>query len=234
MEKVSTFISKKVISLEDGNLVGYVLNVFFDEQLKTFEGLIVVDEESENTFVLNRGDIVSNGQDCIMIDNNLCLQFNISSYSNNPIGKQVYDCYGVLLGRVKDIELYGKSVKKIITDKCEFPQRLIRKAGENFIIFGSPKKTNKKKTFVEQVGEEKLNNHPKITISAQDTQDITHIENPIRLYANPSLLLGKIVTSDIIGFNNELIAKKFDVIDKKIINKASLHNKLNLLTFYSK
>ena len=34
MEKISNFISKKVISIDDGNLVGYVLNVIFDENLK--------------------------------------------------------------------------------------------------------------------------------------------------------------------------------------------------------
>lgn len=233
MEKISNFISKKVISLDDGNLVGYVLNVIFDENLKYFDGLIVVDEESENSFVLKREDIVSTGEDCVMIDNSLKLQFYISS-SNNPIGKLVYDCHGNMLGRVIDVEILGKSVKKIITDKCEFPQRLIRKAGDNFIIFGAPKKGKKDKSFAQQVGENQSTELPLSYVTIQSSQVPTNSEPPTRLFANSASLVGKMVTNELLGLNNELIAKKFDIIDKKIINKARQHNKLNLLAYYSK
>lgn len=232
MEKVSEFISKKVISIEDGNLIGYVLNIMFDDQLKIFDGLIVVDEESENTFFLHRKDIVSIGQDCVMIDNANHLQFNISS-SNNPIGKLVYDCQGNMLGKVVDVELIGKQVKKIITTKCEFPQKYIRKAGDNFIIYGLASKKKK----------ENLSNHNHTSLINPDGLPIVSIASPSqshenettpRLFANSNCLLGKMVSNDILGLNNELIAKKFDIIDKKIINKAKKHNKLNLLAYYCK
>lgn len=232
MEKVSEFISKKVISIEDGNLIGYVLNIMFDDQLKIFDGLIVVDEESENTFFLHRKDIVSIGQDCVMIDNANHLQFNISS-SNNPIGKLVYDCQGNMLGKVVDVELIGKQVKKIITTKCEFPQKYIRKAGDNFIIYGLASKKKK----------ENQSNHNHTSLINPDGLPIVSIasssqsnenETTPRLFANSNCLLGKMVSNDILGLNNELIAKKFDIIDKKIINKAKKHNKLNLLAYYCK
>lgn len=235
MEKISKFISKKVISLDDGNLVGYVLNVVFDENLKMFKGLIVVDEESENTFMLDKADIASIGEDCVMIDDCLKLQFNISSLSNNPIGKQVYDCFGNMLGTVKDVEIYGKTVKKIITDKCEFPQRLVRKSGDNFIIFGSPKKKNSPKTFGEQIGgENQPASLPVSYVTIQPQPNLNETESPTRLFANSNSLIGKMVTNEVLGMNNELIAKKFDIIDKKIIKKAQNHNKLNLLAYYSK
>lgn len=234
MEKVSNFISKKVISLDDGNLVGYVLNVLFDENIKNFIGLIVSDEESENTFVLDRGNIATIGIDCVMIDDCLKLEYNISSVSNNPIGKEVYDCFGNMLGRVIDVEIFGKTVKKIITNKCEFPQRLIRKSGDNFIIFGSPKKEKIKKTFAQQIGENSANLLPISYVTISPQNELIEPEGPMRLFANSNSLMGKMVTNEILGLNNELIAKKFDIIDKKIINKARIHNKLNLLAFYSK
>jgi len=234
MEKISSYISKKVISLNDGNLVGYVLNVFFDDNLKVFKGLIVADEESENTFVLEKEDIASKGEDCVMIDSSFNLQFNISSLSNNPIGKLVYDCHGNCLGRVIDVEVFGKMVKKIITDKCEFPQHFIRKSGDNFIIFGRSTKTKKQKKFSDFIGDNNKENLPNSYISINALSSLNEGESPTRLFANANALIGKIITHDIIGLNNERIAKKFEVIDKKIINRAKEHNKLKLLAFYSK
>ncbi len=235
MEKISSFISKKVISLEEGNLLGYVINVVFDEDLKIFEGLIVVDEESENTFFLNKKGVVSSGDDCIMIDSSAKLQFYISSLSNNPINKIVYDGFGNMLGKVIEVEVQGKQVKKIITSKCEFPPKYVRKMGENFIIYGVGKKQKNIKTFKSSIGEiAKENNLPLSYVMVQEQAENKQPESPSRLFANASSLIGKMVTNEILGLNNELIANKFDVIDKNIINKAKNHNKLNLLAYYSK
>ncbi len=230
MEKITNYISKKVISLDDGDMVGYVLNVFFDENIKTFNGLIVIDEESENEFALPRADIVSVGEDCVMIENSLKLKYNISS-SNNPIGKLVYDAHGNMLGRVTDIEVAGRWVRKIITDKCEFPQRYIRTAGEKYIIYGNPKKKDRVDNFPTLKEISLSNGLINENVHIQEGQKI---KNPTILLANPNILIGKMVTNDILGLNNEVVARKFDIIDKNMINKAKLHNKINLLSFYSR
>lgn len=238
MEKVSKFISKKVISLADANQIGYVLNIVFDEKVKFFEGLIIIDEESENSFILNKKDIQSVGEDCVMIKDSNALIFNISSNSNNPIGKLVYDTFGNMLGRVTDVEVVGKNVKKIITDRCEFPQKFIRKSGDNFIIFGNPVKEKNKLNFKENISVENIDKMPKTMISAQvgtiAATNVINPEFPIRLYAGTKKLIGKTLTDDIMGYNNEIIAHKNQKINQKIINKAISHNKLNLLNFYSK
>lgn len=233
MEKISNIISKKVISLESANQVGYVVDVIFDDRIKFFTGLIIIDDESENSFVLKREDIYSMGDDTIMIKSTDCLEYNISSISNNPVGKTVYDSYANCLGRVCDVELSGKVVKKIITTFCEFPQRLIRKSGDNFLIYGVYKK-EKEKTFKEKVEVTSMSNLPKATIAQSINNDTVKPESPTRIFVNSNLLLGKIVVNEILGFNNELIAKKNEVINQKIINKAKAHNKLMLLNYYSK
>ena len=112
MEKISKIISKKVISLENAQQVGYVVDMVFDDEVKNFTGLIIIDDESENSFILRREDIYSMGEETVMIKTADTLQFNISSKSNNPIGKTVYDSYGNCLGRVIDVEIQGKTVKK--------------------------------------------------------------------------------------------------------------------------
>ena len=237
MEKISNLISKRVISIDQANQVGYVLNVAFDDIIKTFVGLVIIDEESENSFILNREDIVAVGEDCVMIKDANNLQYNISPFTNNPIGKKVYDMQGNDFGRVVEVEFEGRTVKKIITDKCEFPQRFIRKSGDNFIIFGTPIKNNKKNKFKENFNQENVEKMPKVVITEIAPQienkiDLTP-EFPIRLYANTKKLIGKKLTNDLIGYNNEIIGHKNEKINQKIINKAISHNKLNLLNFYS-
>lgn len=234
MEKISSYISKKVISLNDANQIGYVLNIVFDDNLKFFTGLIVLDEESENTFILQKSDIKAVGEDCVMVKDSNVLEFYISSLSNNPISKIVYDCHGNMLGKVLDVEIVGKNVKKIITDKCEFPQRFIRKAGDNFIIFGSPIKEKKKLKFKENINEKNVENIEKVTITSQNNFNEISPEMPIRIYGKYKELIGKILTEDLLGYNNEIIAHKNQKITQKIIEKSINHNKLNLLKFYSK
>ena len=234
MEKASKYISKKVISIDDGNLVGYVLNIIFDNNLKTFEGLIVIDEESENSFILEKKNILAVGEDCVMIENALVMKFDISSLSNNPIGKIVYDRQGNMLGRVMEVEILGKNVKKIITNKCEIPQRLICKSGDNFLIYGKTIKNKKNKSFNQQIGESDAVDLPLSFATIKAEPELKQAENQARLFANSNILIGRMVSNDILGLNNELIANKFDIIDKNIVNKARKHNKLNLLAYYSK
>ncbi|MBE7073689.1 MAG: hypothetical protein E7379_01155 [Clostridiales bacterium] len=240
MERLNSLISKNIISLQEGKLCGYVLDLVFDENLKRFEGCVVCDDENENTFFLRRQDMVSVGDDCIVVEGEDKLEFEISSSSGNPIGKNVYDDQGWCLGKVVDVCVSGKYVKKIVTNKCEIPQSLIYKSGVDFIIFGIHKKSkdrNKKLIFKNQ---EKLSNFkeklPKSEIKTAISliNNKTGNENQIRLFANPNILLGRTITSDLFGMNNELIAKKDEIINKNTIKNAKNHNKLNILSYFSK
>lgn len=225
MEKISSYISKKVISLE-GEFSGYVLDAIFDEKLDSVQGFLVVDEESEETFVLKKGDIKSASESCVMIDSILALTKAIEEDTFNPINKNVYDTNGVYLGKVIDVLVHGQAVKRIITDKCEFFKRFLRKIGKKNIIFGKKiaSKVKVKELFI-----------------AQDTQQTVTIQNltnnqskPYRIFANQNSIMGRTMQSDLYGYNNEIIAKKFDIINQNIINRAKLHNKLNFLVYYSK
>ena len=237
MEKISSLISKKVISLNEGELLGYVLDVVLDVKLQTYEGLIVVDGESENKFFLKRDYIISTGEDCVMIEDSQKLEFEISSKTNNPIGKEVYDGKGVFLGRVLDVEVSGKNVKKILTNKCEFPQKYIQKSGENYIIFGLLK-NKKKNNIFESKKNINLDNLPKVIISSYENNSQLNQsavkQDEIRVLANPNRLIGRVITNDLFGKNNEIIAKKNEKISKKTIKNAKIHNKLNFLIYYSR
>lgn len=227
MEKISNNISKKVISLNEGEFIGYILDAVFDEDLDSLQGFLVVDDESEETFILNKENIKSVGDDCIMMDSTHNLKRSFDEYTFNPIGKNVYDVSGVYLGTVIDVVVQGRAVRRIITDKCEFFKRNIRKIGKNNIIFGKkPLKNTKRQALF--VVDESLNQKV-TTLSVKEKQS-----KPYRIFANQSSIIGRTMTSDLYGYNNEIIAKKFDIINQNIINRAKLHNKLNFLLYYSK
>lgn len=245
MEKISKIISNKVLSIEEGCEAGYVLDVVFDEELKTFEGVKVVDEESENIFFLSRKNILSFGQECIIIENSLLLELEIFSQTNNPIGKNVYDKSGTFLGKVQEVEIAGKNVKKLITNKCEIPPKFIQKSGEDFLLFGLTKNSKKNKIkpiFKEKQITEKISEIlPNVvtmpmaeTAENKEERNTDNSQNQMRLFINPSQLIGRQLTADLFGFNNELIARKNEVINKKILNNAKNHNKLNLLAHFSR
>ena len=241
MERVSSLISKKVISVVEGKVCGYVLDLVFDAGLKLFEGCMVADDENEGVFFVRKKDFFSYENDVLMVESEASFEYDIFTSSNNPIGKNVYDERGVFLGVVNEVEISGKNVKKIITNKCEIPQKYIQKSGADFMIFGLVKNTKKNKNNLPIFkNKEKLNNFeekmPKITINSQIINNSQQIidNNQIRLFANPSILLGKILTNDLFGMNNEIIARKNQIIDKKIIKNAKNHNKLNILSYFSK
>ena len=123
MKRVNALIAKQVISVVEGKMCGYVLDLVFDENLKMFEGCLIADDENEGAFFLKRKDIFSCENDVLMIESESALDFEFLSSTNNPIGKSVYDEKGVFLGCVKDVATCGKIVKKIITNKCEIPQK---------------------------------------------------------------------------------------------------------------
>ncbi len=238
MEKLSSYISKKVISISDGNQIGYILNLQFDEELKTLEGFIVADDESENVFLLNLEKVKNINNDCVVISSNSDLEFCENEEGNNPLGKIVYDKEGNNLGRIIEILSNGKLVKKIITDKCEFLQRYVYSNG-HYVIYGNKDKTNKKISFeakyknLPKVTIEEINNNFKINNNIKTEKEIYNFSSPYKIFANQDFLSGRIVKNDIFGYNNELIAKKGDRINNKLINKAKLHNKLSLLIYYS-
>lgn len=227
MEKISNNISKKVISLHEGEFIGYILDAVFDEDLDSLQGFLVVDDESEETFILNKENIKSVGDDCIMMDSTHNLKRSFDEDTFNPIGKNVYDANGVYLGTVIDVVVQGRSVRRIITDKCEFFKRNIRKIGKNNIIFGKKSLKNTKRQALFVIDESL--NQKVTTLSVKEKQS-----KPYRIFANQSSIIGRTMTSDLYGYNNEIIAKKFDIINQNIINRAKLHNKLNFLLYYSK
>ena len=135
MENLNGIFGKKVISLSEGKKVGYILDVSIDSTLKYLLGFIVADEESEHELFLPLANIVSQNEECVFIENSSDTQLMFDEFTNNPLGKMVYDRRGITLGKVVDLVILGSKIDKIITDKGEIKQKYIYSVGEDCIIF---------------------------------------------------------------------------------------------------
>lgn len=227
MEKISNEISKKVISLSSGNVIGYVLDILFNENLNEINGYIIADEESDEVFFLDYKNSKAESDECFVIEKEDDLEIYISSVYNNPIGKDVYDEKGESLGKVTNVYFDKKHVKRIITTRCEFPICYLQKAGNDCLIFGKKKRKKCNAKRFEQKGM-----FPSVYIQNEIKLEKKEGEHPVKLRIENNSALGKRVTHDIFGLNNELIARKDEKVTKSILQKAKLHNKYNLLLFY--
>ena len=229
MENVKLLISKKVISLEGEN-VGYVLNVVFDGAFKNFLGLAVVDNESEEEFFVDKNDMVANGQDCVVIKSNLNLNPLILLSNITPFDKEIYTDDGLCLGTTKDVIIEGGMTRKIICDKGEILPKNIISIGKSCILVGKKRKV-KKIAFSQQFTDLER----KVTITQINKKPLpaNDQQKPIKMIGNINTVLGKTVKENILGLNNEIIAKKGEKINKKMLNKALSHGKANLLLFLS-
>ena len=140
MEKLSDYISKKIITIEEGILVGYVLNVNIDDSYLKVISFVVVDDESEKVNLLDTAKIYAISEDCIMIKSKQDLSFSLQEDFNNPIGKVVLDKEGKALGKVKDVYLDRFTIRSIVTDLCQFSPRYIYSSSDKYLIFGLRKK----------------------------------------------------------------------------------------------
>lgn len=227
MENLKSFISKKIISLQ-GEKLGYILNGIVDNELKNFIGFVVVDDESEEEFLLEFSRVYSCGENCVMIESEQSVKPLILLSNYMIIGKDVYSDDGVFLGKIRDIIFNSKGVRKIVCEKAEIMARQVASVGNGCVIVG--KKKQQKNTFPKNGGFDR-----KVQISQikQIKKENNEIQKPIKLMGNINVIVGKMMKEDLIGLNNEIIAKKGEKINKKIINKALAHGKGNLLFFLS-
>lgn len=242
---VSELIAKDVLSIENCQNLGYVLDCCFDKDLTRLLGFVVADEESECENFLPRTNIKIFGEDCLFIENPHKQDLNFSGFSFNPIGKKVYDDKGCFLGRVIDLEISKNKPSKIITSICEIPVCNIYSCGEDCLLFSAKKKKKINKTNKFNFASDGLlpkvetQNYAFLTennISKYQITDNKSIQNfkQDKVTLAPTSLLNKTATCDIYGLNNELIIREGQVINQAKIDKAKKHGKINLLIINSK
>lgn len=234
MERISNIISKKVVSIEESLCVGYVLDVCVDTNKKMVEGYLVCDESNEVINFLSTKNMLANN-DYIIIKNINMLEFGDLVEPKNPIGKEILDENGFSLGRVIDFEVENGKILKLISKKCEINPKHIIDFNGDFLIFSQSKKKPIKKEFnFKNLNKQDLQKVEIQSFILEKKENLNSVQIPFKSRILTNNLLGRILINDVFGLNNELIGRKNEIINEKIIKKAKSHNKVNHLFFNSK
>ncbi len=229
--KLSEIIGKQVFVIYDAKFLGTVHDVAFDDKYKKVLGFYFFDQDeneyylkTQNIFGLNDYITIKNAS---KITNNFLLDKPLS-----PLGKQVVGINGQDYDFLSDIEIDDNyMVKFFITNKQKFSMDKIMHISHSIIVAENAKMQNFKPKKSKQ-NEELLNN---LTVSIMKMEDVKSPQvslMPPKITVNSDILLGKRLTKDIVGKNNELILKQNQTITPKQVMIAKQHEKLNEL-FYS-
>lgn len=213
-------IAKKIITLSDGNVFGYVLDVCLDEHFEKI-GYYVVEEENEEIYFLPLAQIVKIG-DAVIVQTVEDLQY-FAGEKRGLIGREVYDDYGNFYGNVIRLEFVKNKLFKMCTDKCEIMKKHIKKLNGNVILcsFMQKRISQKREIF-------HTNQDVPVTILRKNNMQIS---KPERVSLSSKSYVGKCACDDVFGYNNERIVKRGEKVTKTIFENAKKHNKLNELFF---
>lgn len=237
------FISRPVLSLYEGELIGNVDKLLFDKKLKKLLYLEIIGE-NDNHFLLPTKNIYNVGKNALTIKNNTAVSLKIEDmcYTNCPINAKAFNIKGEFLGIVKEVLINDKYLTEKVSLENDqvLEANLIASCGKNTIIFND-------KTSNVNINKFVPNKMPKIFKTKQTKQakimplevetavePITPTEPQNLEMQNTDFLLGKICTKDIYNFNNELLVKAKTVINKKTLKEILRFGKLRELMLYSK
>lgn len=251
MKKITDFLSKPVLSLLESSIEGYVKNVVFDSTFKKMKYLVIFeDNEFQEEKILDVSKIYSFGDNAIIVKNNLALvlkQTEILEIENH-INCKVYTSAGQFVGIIADVELNDRNYVENVVLTNE--QRLLP---SQFFNFGQDVFFINTATKTVKLSQLKHKTVPAITetssinslVEIQETVQSNEIESTKKYVftknsipkkittSNSDFLIGRKTTKTIYSSNNEVIVKKNIVITKKIIEQASIFNKLRELAIYS-
>lgn len=236
-------LSKSVLSLYEGELIGSVDKLYFDKKMKKLIELEIIDNEGVK-LILPAKNIYHIGKNAITIKNNQAVTLKVEESGLLPLtfGNKAYSIKGEYLGLISEVSVNEKFLTEKISLDSEltFEVTSIATSGKNTIIFYDKEKINLEK-FVpikspkffkkrETVTAEILPLEPKDEAVPVNAVPVDKPANE----QNPDFLLGRICVKDIYNFNNELIIKSNSLITKKNLKEIKRYGKLRELMIYTR
>lgn len=233
---LSEIISKPIISLNEGKIVGVVSNAIFSNFLtKVLYFEILSEDENQKENLLDKDGIKCIGEDALILKQNYNFTANFEPYISSPINGLAYSTTGKLLGKIINVEVDNKyNVINILTNAHTLKIDSLVSHSNDLYIFNledrKVKKISNKFNFPKAQNNIKVTSLPLIKeISSQ----VAQTSLPTKTITNSELLLGKRATRTIQTQNGEIIAKKGYIINQKILLSATKNQKLRELAIYS-
>ena len=239
MKKISELLGKPVISIYNGNIEGFINNVFCNDKLTKIEYLQFFDDENQGEKLSSIKNIYHIGEDAITIKNNddVFVENTIMNVGINPINFDLYTINGKKVSKISDVEFNDKfAIKNIICqDGQTLSSKQILKLGKNVAIKSESKNAVKISNFKSKAKILNSDSHQNIKVEIQNELPLIPKSKisplPKKLVTGGyEFLIGRKVDKNIYSDNKELIIKKQSKITSAIIDVASKNGKLKELT----
>lgn len=225
MSKVSELISLPVYSIYDKCKMGNIQNILFDA--REIRYYVVYNEDNDLEYLISPQNIYGKTNRAITIKNmsSATLLQNEESVVGelfNPINTLALDTRGQVYGRVKEVEVEGKKITRIVCEKNASPSE---------VMYFSKDITMLKASIKDRMAHFQLDKTPLVS----DNRVVKVLDiAPQREIVQNNILIGRKTTQDIVGQNGEIIIKANTTITSKLLNKIKYSGKLKELTLHSK
>lgn len=237
MLKVSEIISKEVVSIYEGEVLGTVKNVVLNPTLTKVTKFVFFNDDTDTESCVLVNNLFSISENGIMVKNLSKVAFCVDE-CNNPINKKIFTTNAQNLGKITDIivDEKGNIVKFLTSKNCEFLPVDILNSGAVFVV-------NDTKTQVKISSFKPKNNFNATTQMLENIQvKIVKMDEkvmakkttptfPTKVTTNTNTIIGKKAAKTITGLNNEIIIKQYGTISKHTLDMAKIHNKTTELLY---
>lgn len=231
----SELYSLSVLSLYEGEILGIVDKLYFDKSLKKLVEIELLNEEGVR-LTLNTKNIYKVGKNAITVKNNQEVNVKVESTDLTlcPIGSKTYSINGEYLGILKEISLKNNFLtEKVSLDNNEILQiKNLASCGKNTIIFNDNNSKVDVKKFIPKPQPKEFKNE-EVQVAQILPSSLTEKEKTKEV-VNSDFLIGRICIKDIYNFNNELLIKANDKVNKKNLKELKKFGKIRELMLFCK
>ena len=233
---ISEIISKPILSLYEGELLGNIRKIHFDKTHKKIKSFEILNDQ-DICYNLSPKHIYTVGKNAITIKNkqNLILSLNEDSPQNQvlPLNVKVYSLQGEYLGLAVDYSFDEKyTLSSIILDNQQLISiNDIASCSTNSIVTYTNNQQVNIKSFRYRISN-KTSNQSKVKVMPKLFASFNKIASSAS--RKNDFIVGRICTKDIVDNNNNIIVKQNSTITEQTLAQASSKNKLQELMKYSR
>ena len=231
MKKITETLSKEVVAVTEGEIVGIVTNAYVDRRLSRVRGYKISGEDRDGGRLLPLRRLLGEGEALIVKS---ASALSDTSLADCPLGVKVYDTVGAFRGVLRDLvfdEITGKTLSVLVDEGAVDPDRVVG-FGKNALILRAPCHDGvlfRKQPKRDGANGEKTKPAP-APEPAVEMPAVAEIEILPGEYA---FLLGRTVLKTIVG-EGGVVATEGERVTGELIAKARESGKLVELTVNSR
>ena len=255
MKKITDQISKEIVAVCEGEILGIVTGAYADKKLTRVRGYKVASEEKEDAESLPLRRVLGD-EDALTVRTLSFLK--ASEDPECPLGAKIVDTAGLCHGVLRDVLFEEESgvILSLLASNGEIAPERVVGFGDRVIVLRAPchdgkifrkRGVSRKRTPVDRLADTLLSFHVAPDAPAQEQKENSAEEElpaiyleeseseepPAFLFRDYAFLLGRKVTKTI-GTEEDIVARAEDSVTPEVILRARERGKLVELTVNSR